>query len=288
MEGYSCKVITYHSSLRWLHNLKNSTGRLARWSSSLLEYDFYIINRKGANHHVPDSLFRRFEDQNTESEPLERENLLFVNADNPSWYLKRFLAVPQFPHEFPNWKIVDDKLHRSHPDPIVSPFVPDLNNWKLVPTDSERGDILIEAHDNPQSGLLRTDKTYVKIAKDYYWSRYYKNVADYVKRCEICQHCKVKQVSPDHLGHRIIEETWTIVAADIMGPFPQSRSAFQYVLVFQDALTKYIEVVPLRSVNGKLVKKAFLASIIHRWGALQVLLTDNGTEFVKGTLKSLA
>lgn len=102
LEGYHFKVITDHCSLRWLHNLKNPTGQLARWSLALLEYDFTITHRRGANHHVPDSLSRRFKDQNMDSEPLERENLLVIGADNPSWYLRRFLAVSQFPHKFQN------------------------------------------------------------------------------------------------------------------------------------------------------------------------------------------
>lgn len=36
----------------------NPTARLARWELALLEYDFEIIQRKGAMHHVPDALSR--------------------------------------------------------------------------------------------------------------------------------------------------------------------------------------------------------------------------------------
>lgn len=57
-----CKfIVTDHSSLRWLHNLKNPTGRLARWALELLEYDYEVIHRKGVLRHVPDALSRMFE-----------------------------------------------------------------------------------------------------------------------------------------------------------------------------------------------------------------------------------
>ena len=61
LEGFHFQVITDHSSLRWLSNLRNPTGRLPRWGLELQGYDIEIIHRKGALHHVPDALSRMSE-----------------------------------------------------------------------------------------------------------------------------------------------------------------------------------------------------------------------------------
>jgi hypothetical protein len=61
LEDYRFKVIMDLSSLRWLHNLKNPTGRIARWALELIEYDYSIEHRKGALRHVPDVLSRIYE-----------------------------------------------------------------------------------------------------------------------------------------------------------------------------------------------------------------------------------
>ena len=58
VEGYNFKVITDHSSLRWLHNLHNPTGRLARWALELQGHRLEIEHWKGALNHVPDALSR--------------------------------------------------------------------------------------------------------------------------------------------------------------------------------------------------------------------------------------
>ena len=52
LEGCGFTVITDPGSLKWLHNSRNPTGRLARWHLDLLEYDFEIIHRKGAMHKM--------------------------------------------------------------------------------------------------------------------------------------------------------------------------------------------------------------------------------------------
>ena len=56
--GTKFEVITDHSALVWLMNLKDPNGRLARWAIYLQSYDFEIIHRKGTNHTNVDALSR--------------------------------------------------------------------------------------------------------------------------------------------------------------------------------------------------------------------------------------
>lgn len=55
------KVITLrtdHSSLTWLTNLKESSGMLARWLTTLGMYQYKLVHRKGVLHQNSDSLSR--------------------------------------------------------------------------------------------------------------------------------------------------------------------------------------------------------------------------------------
>ena len=52
-------VYTDHSSLRWLMNVKDTTGRLARWTLLLQQYNFDIIHRPGCQNGSADTLSRR-------------------------------------------------------------------------------------------------------------------------------------------------------------------------------------------------------------------------------------
>lgn len=289
LEGYHFTVITDHSSLRWLHNLRNPTGRLARWALSLLEYDMEIVHRKGALHHVPDALSRIPVTNSDNPQNDLEENLYTVEEIDDSWYTRRFLLVTEFPKRFPNWRITDGKLYYHRPDPIISTFTEDLTAWKLVLSEKERGELLQEAHNEPQAGHLGTEKTYMRIAGKYYWPGCYREVAKFVRNCSTCQACKVEQLAPPGLmGQRIVETPWTVIAADIMGPFPPSRSSFKYILVIQDVFTKMIEIKALRNATGRLISESFRELILNRWGAPRVLLTDNGTEFINNNLRSLA
>ena len=56
--GTKFEVITDHVALKWLMNINDPTGRLARWAIYLQIYDFEIIHRKGKSHQNVDALSR--------------------------------------------------------------------------------------------------------------------------------------------------------------------------------------------------------------------------------------
>ena len=51
-------IVTDHHSLRWLMNIKEPTGRLARWSLAIQQYDFEILHRARRLHDNADALSR--------------------------------------------------------------------------------------------------------------------------------------------------------------------------------------------------------------------------------------
>ena len=110
--------------------MRNPTGRLARWSLELLEYNFEIIHRKAALHHVPDALSRITKD--------EEMPILSACDSSDSWFKRRIAAVLERPWIFPDWKVEDQRLYTHRPNGMTDPLIPDLEAWKLVVSEEQR------------------------------------------------------------------------------------------------------------------------------------------------------
>ncbi|KAL1265239.1 hypothetical protein QQF64_003266 [Cirrhinus molitorella] len=58
IEGLHVTIFTDHSGLKWLMARPNPTGRLARWSLRLQDFDFEVVHKPGSGNKVPDALSR--------------------------------------------------------------------------------------------------------------------------------------------------------------------------------------------------------------------------------------
>lgn len=150
-----------------------------------------------------------------------------------------------------------------------------------MPTEEERLRVLEESHDSEQAAHLGVDKTHKRVLNNYFWPGLFLDVVNYVRNCVICQRVKIEQRKPmGLLGQRIVEKPWDVVAIDIVGPLPRSKSGFVHLLVMQDLFTKWIELEPLRAANGPKIALSLENCLITRWGCPRVIVSDNGTEFV--------
>lgn len=178
---------------------------------------------------------------------------------------------------------------RHRPNPLIDEIVGDLDAWKRVVPKPLRRAIVLAAHEGPQAGHLGITKTLCRVAQKYFWPTMTKDVTKLVSSCDRCQRVKVSQrAASGLLSSRKIATPWHTVAADVMGPFPRSKKGYQYVIVFQDLFTRWVEVWPLRRATGPTIAEAFEKCIVNRWGTPSVLLTDNGTEFVNTTVQQMA
>ena len=233
-------------------------------------------------HHVPDALSRMYEND-------EVDHIAILEEINDDWYIKRREAVLANPNKFHGWKIVDGKLYRFRNNPLLEDLMDDLQAWKLVVPKDNQQEVLREVHETPEAGHLGVEKTYNRASNNYFWPGMYKDVNAFVRKCEICQLNKPEQAQPRGLmGQRIVQEPWTVVATDIMGPFPRSKKGHEYLIVFQDLFTKWIELAPLKTANAQSIITSFFDLVITRLGTPRVLHSDNGTEFNNNAIKEMA
>ena len=151
VEGYKFTTITDHSALKWLRNLKEPWGRLARWALEMQQWDFEVKHRKGALHQFPDALSRMYEQD-------ELEAAAFEEVRDP-WYLRMLKEVQDTPLKYKDWIVDEGKLYRYREDPLLDPIVSHEKKLKLVLPVEARERVMLDAHCAPSSGHLGVEKT---------------------------------------------------------------------------------------------------------------------------------
>ena len=148
-----------------------------------------------------------------------------------------------------------------------------------------RNTVLQLAHDIPLSGHLGKKKTTQRLLQRFYWPTIHRDVAEYCRTCDVCQKMtrqKARRVPMIPLP--IIEEPFSRIAMDIVGPLPKSRSGKRYILVICDYATRYPEAVALRFTDAECIAEE-LVTVFSRVGVPREILTDQGSNFTSQLLK---
>ncbi|UYV74255.1 hypothetical protein LAZ67_11002642, partial [Cordylochernes scorpioides] len=232
--GRHFKIITDHHALCWLKNLKDPTGRLARWALKIQEYDFDIIHKSGKKHMDADGLSRGPLPETDWVEDYER---LFLNQiineeDEFIENVKKSLkgskrAITQ------NFKEENGCLYKKNPNP-------EGRAWLLVVPKKRRKEIMSEFHNHMLNGHLGVAKTTYRLKNKYHWPSMLKDVSEFVKTCHLCQSRKGSNQSPSGLLQPIPPANYPFerIGIDFVGPLPSTKRRRKWIIVLTDYYTR--------------------------------------------------
>lgn len=198
IEGVSFTLISDHASLLWFLKLKNPTGRLARWSVRLSQFDFVLEHRKGKFNVIPDALSRApaivsdgeecqfFDKPSDDIFALNNTNTcisLDIKLDNV-FYNKIRSQILHDPKSFPQWNVIDGYVDKLLPSKIQ--IDSNVSDWKLLVPKPQRRHIISSCHDDAKAAHLGYFKTYSRVSLTYYWSKMRRDINKCIKTCKVC------------------------------------------------------------------------------------------------------
>ncbi len=148
--------------------------------------------------------------------------------------------------------------------------------------------VLELGHEIPLAGHLGVDKTRQRILRRFFWPTIFRDVAEFCECCEKCQMTTKRKIPPAPLiPLPIISEPFKKIAMDIVGPLPRSRAGNIYILVICDYATRYLEAIPLRSIDAAHIAEE-LIKVFARVGVPEEILTDQDITCYTSTLSGRA
>ena len=318
--GVHFSLVTDHQPLSWIMKTDKLTGKLARWTCILQEYDFTVVHRPGADNSNADALSRN---------PLTTvADLTSARMDNDSSLPAAFVFATMAAKVISNTLVNDEAMESEAPigggrkdiwnDIEVINFIQtgvlpeDLGSQrriqsraatysfykgrlihhfpdgtqKVVPDVPERLPLIRNLH--RRCGHYGQKRTLSLLSHMYWWPGMSLDVKEAVRSCEICDVVKSGLVhsEPSKLQSLPIMGMFYRWSLDLAGPLPISKRGNRFVLVMIEHFSKWIELVVLPRKESSLVADAFLQRVLTLYGAPAEVLTDQGTEFA-GQFQSL-
>ena len=171
--------------------------------------------------------------------------------------------------------------------------VPAYEHWKMkqqiVVPQVYRQKILEMAHEGNLAGHLGIRKTLGKILCHFYWPKVKSDVAEFCKTCALCQRVgKPNQlIRPAPLRPiPVIEEPFSKIVIDCVGPLPRTKRGNQYLLTIMCASSRFPEAIPLRSIHSKNIVRE-LVKFFSWVGIPRVIQSDQGSNFTSRVFKEI-
>ena len=293
--GNKVVVHTDHSAIKYLMTKKDAKPRLIRWVLLLQEFDVEIKDKKGTENLVADHLSRlegARDDVPVNDEFPDEKLFAIEDKREVPWFADyvNYLVAKVIPPEFNYQQKKRFFAHLKHyywEVPILYRHCADQVIRRCVPED-EMHSILNHCHTLPCGGHFGGQRTAAKVLQSgFYWPSLFKDAHQFVSTCDKCQRMGNISRKDEPPMHPILEvELFDLWGIDFMGPFPASYNNL-YILLAVDYVSKWVEAIPTRTNDAKVVAQFLRSNIFSRFGTPRALITDNGTHFCNKVIEKV-
>jgi hypothetical protein len=284
--GTKFQIITDHIALNWLMNIKEPTGRLARWAIYLQVYDFEIIHRKGLKHSNADTLSRPVMINQIDiiNNDDETRTDLDVMDDEPLLYFLKTNKFIKGASKKQLKRIKRDSIYYKYEDGKIKYRNNKSNNiFVEVPEKEKRRDIIEKAH---LLGHFQRFSTYNRLRDEYYWKNMMKDIIRVIKECEVCQRNQ-KEVAINHPAMAIkVTGIHDIIGIDLVFGLTETKEKYKGVVVIIEYLSKTPYVKPIKSKSAIEISEHLL-DYISIYGPPKIMISDQGKEFNNELIKQI-
>lgn len=157
---------------------------------------------------------------------------------------------------------------------VLRPFLPASLRKEVVD--------LIHRQAHPSAKVTRAI-----VGQKYVWPHMSKDIVSWVKHCIPCQQSKVTRHNKFLPADFVIPDArFKHVHLDIVGPLPLSEGQ-RYLLTMTDRYSRWPEAAPMVDMEATTVARAFYETWIARYGAPELVTTDQGKQFEATMFASL-
>uniref|UniRef100_A0A0G4H7P6 Integrase catalytic domain-containing protein n=1 Tax=Chromera velia CCMP2878 TaxID=1169474 RepID=A0A0G4H7P6_9ALVE len=150
-----------------------------------------------------------------------------------------------------------------------------------------RETVMVMHHDRPMGGHIAGKRLAERLLREFWWPGLWKDVGEWVEKCRPCQ--ERRAAAPQRTPHTLPIPThpFQVVGIDVKGPLTLIKRGNRFVLVVTCALTRWPETFALPEVPGWMMAKILFEEIICRYGFIEVLVSDRGTNFLSEIVREL-
>ena len=255
-------LLTDHKNLIYINDC--ASDKVARWKLFTQEFDALIEHLPGVENRIADNFSRL---------------CVILRPRTDKITPKAYRDSLQQTILYPSAAVATlSLLNTSNPHDIAS------TSEVYSTIDKKEMKLLAQYHNETTGhhGVSRTiDKLKSHFKKQKPMPRLQEKVRAFIKHCPCCQKMNQLRIPIQTLGFTAATYTpMERINIDTIGPLPADSHGNIYIIVIIDCFSRWIRLIPCTDVTAETAARTALLPWLCDYGTPEVILSDNGTQFV--------